>query len=544
MSSKKARAEGCGAGRLEQRDVRGFLVSVLMTPGLGRALLAPMGTEARGRLGCTCRLARDAVDGDWLRFSRDVAGIDAKRRLSGSAVTDAERNTEVKAAVSHALRATACRWQHCTEDTVVADTTSGFAGIPAHRHTEMGAASIVRAFAAAARLQLQPAHPGCHTEQSRGGDMGAHCISNYLPRAVVHGGTCEGRHLNDVMVATLRVGSEAAAVTWWKPTVVGDAPAARHSHTLSQLGLTSSALVAVSEAPEVGGSSSAGTLFCSSESGRAQFALSPPDRASTGDAGLLFLFGGQTGHGLYTNDCYLLDPAAWRWLSIEATGEAPSPRCSHAAATVPGKARVVVYGGFGRDDGGKLTALNSIFVFDGLSVSWSRVGCPAEHRPICGLAMKFSVDGRQLHLFGGFNGISDCGHATEDWNYDGVRTSFVSGRRVRKAATPGAGHAVLTARTEAAVAEIGMCGRVLLIGGHSTCALGDVWIWDELGSADCSGRWRLLSVKNASLFKRRCGMVCVPFVEECAAVFVFGGEVSDRGVAAEHLGDALVLRLL
>eukprot|EP00357_Protocruzia_adherens_P011297 CAMPEP_0115014480 /NCGR_PEP_ID=MMETSP0216-20121206/26107_1 /TAXON_ID=223996 /ORGANISM="Protocruzia adherens, Strain Boccale" /LENGTH=783 /DNA_ID=CAMNT_0002384235 /DNA_START=200 /DNA_END=2551 /DNA_ORIENTATION=- len=75
------------------------------------------------------------------------------------------------------------------------------------------------------------------------------------------------------------------------------------------------------------------------------------------------MFGGATGDtGKYsiTGECYIFDNMARRWLRLEASGMAPSPRAAHAASAVESM-QMVIYGGA---TGGGSLASDDLFLLD------------------------------------------------------------------------------------------------------------------------------------------------------------------------------------
>eukprot|EP00002_Diphylleia_rotans_P019401 TRINITY_DN3754_c0_g2_i1.p1 TRINITY_DN3754_c0_g2~~TRINITY_DN3754_c0_g2_i1.p1 ORF type:complete len:233 (+),score=37.10 TRINITY_DN3754_c0_g2_i1:48-746(+) len=107
------------------------------------------------------------------------------------------------------------------------------------------------------------------------------------------------------------------------------------------------------------------------------------------------IFGGCLANGKPTDELVLLDLDSGHWSLIQATGESPSPRYSHATAIV--ERTLYLYGG---TDGSN--ALDDIYVFDLDSRSWRMISTTGDV-PKERSGHTLTAFGNNLYLFGGLD---------------------------------------------------------------------------------------------------------------------------------------------
>ena len=241
-------------------------------------------------------------------------------------------------------------------------------------------------------------------------------------------------------------------------------------------------------------------------SGRGPAARTFPVFVTHGTTALLFggnpvLFGPDRSPPLL-DDTWTFD-GTWRRRDVSG----PSRRAEASAAFDPRRNKVVLFGGYERDDLGHLVALDDLWEWDGMR--WQRPEIHgARPRARYGAAMAYDETSGVMLVFGGSDGKPDG----ETWAWDGQRWTLLdatapatynavaawdgervirfggwngtrrvgetwgwTGTRWRRLAQSGP-----SARNHSAL--VATPTGVLLVGGHDgTNVFGDVWIWRRGG---------------------------------------------------------------
>ena len=175
------------------------------------------------------------------------------------------------------------------------------------------------------------------------------------------------------------------------------------------------------------------------------------------------VFGGYGGYDVgRLDDTWEWDGRSWQL--IEPQGPGPSARSSHTMAYDAARGRVVVFGGYGRNDVGRL---DDLWEWDGRS--WQLIE-PQGSVPSArdDHAMVYGAARGRVVLFGGHDG-SFGGRLGDTWEWDGESRRFIHfdgpGPPARS------GHTMIYAVPR---------GRVVLFGGNDDDArhLNETWEWD------------------------------------------------------------------
>ena len=204
------------------------------------------------------------------------------------------------------------------------------------------------------------------------------------------------------------------------------------------------------------------------------------------------LFGDSTHPPEMLGDTWLLQGREWR----QARGSGPSPRAESAIAYDPGRARIVMYGGYARS-GGSVTRLGDTWEWDGRR--WqlvSRTGPP----PRSGAGMAYAPHLGAVVLFGGSGGpLGDT------WSWNGRAWT-----RLHATDTPGRFNAVMAADP--------VTGRLVRFGGwDGSRRVADTWELRDEG-------WTLVDTAGPPA-RNHATLVAAP---QLGSLLLFGGHDGDR----------------
>jgi len=116
--------------------------------------------------------------------------------------------------------------------------------------------------------------------------------------------------------------------------------------------------------------------------------------------GKMYIFGGWNGFSKrWFNDVYELCLETKRWRSVQAKGEAPAQRTSHASVIKSGK--MYVFGGFSGEN-----YLNDLWEFDLVTETWKDISeeCTGQ-RPAPRSRFCAAVHGDHMYILGGWNKV-------------------------------------------------------------------------------------------------------------------------------------------
>lgn len=157
-------------------------------------------------------------------------------------------------------------------------------------------------------------------------------------------------------------------------------------------------------------------------------------------------------------------PAQFTWRDVTPASGGPRDRSGHAMAFDAARGVTVLFGGRRRT-----ALLGDTWTFDG--TTWRQVAAtgPAPRELH---AMAFDAATQRVVLFGGSDGSS--ARNAETWEWDGVAWQ----QRTPATVPPG--------RWQHAMAHVPALGGVLIHGGNTPTATGDLWLWS-------GGNWRDLT---------------------------------------------------
>jgi hypothetical protein len=180
-------------------------------------------------------------------------------------------------------------------------------------------------------------------------------------------------------------------------------------------------------------------------------------------SGLIILFGGRSGGGVFLNDTWAYDPAANNWTELKPSGTLPPPRALCGMAYDPAAHRLIMFAGatFTRDDDWHW--FDDTWAYDPAANTWTDLSpegeSPSERD---GPSMVYDPSSGLIILFGGMH--------NDTWAYDATANAWTD---LSPAGT------VPSVRDYQSMVYAPPTGRAIMFGGLSDTEgdLGDTWAY-------------------------------------------------------------------